>query len=296
MAILNLGGVSTFTLIKRTISEFSADEMPTFAAALAFQMLLSLFPFLLFLIALLGFLHLPEFFDWIREQAAMFLPAVALKTVDEVIVQLQTRQAGLLSFGILFALWTASAGVRSLMIAMNGAYDVSETRPIWKRFPLSLLYTIGIAGMLLLAAALMIGGPLLIDWLALQMGLESASKTVWMLLRWPLVITLMMMAVALLYYLVPDVQQEFRFITPGSILAVLVWIGASLGFAFYVQNFGNYDATYGSVGAVIVLLLYFYISAAVLLLGAELNAVIEHHARDGKDPGERTVEEADSQV
>lgn len=289
MAFLDLGGLSTGTLIKRTLSEFSADEMPTFAAALAFQMLLSLFPFLLFLIALLGFLHLPQFFDWIREQAAMFLPPVALETVDEVIAQLQKRQAGLLSFGILFALWTASAGVRSLMVAMNGAYDVNETRPAWKRFPLSLLYTLGIAAMLLVAAALMLGGPLLIDWLATQFGLQSLSTGIWTALRWPLVVLLMMLAVALLYYLAPDVEQEFRFITPGSILAVVVWIAASLGFAYYVQNFGDYDATYGSVGAVIVLLLYFYISAAVLLLGAELNAVIEHHAHDGKDPGEREI-------
>ena len=289
MAFLDLGGLSTGTLIKRTLSEFSADEMPTFAAALAFQMLLSLFPFLLFLIALLGFLHLPQFFDWIREQAAMFLPPVALETVDEVIAQLQKRQVGLLSFGILFALWTASAGVRALMVAMNGAYDVSETRPAWKRFPLSLLYTLGIAAMLLVAAALMLGGPLLIDWLATQFGLQSLAAGIWTTLRWPLVVVLMMLAVALLYYLAPDVEQEFRFITPGSILAVVVWIAASLGFAYYVQNFGDYDATYGSVGAVIVLLLYFYISAAVLLLGAELNAVIEHHARDGKDPGGREI-------
>ncbi|PTU75370.1 YihY/virulence factor BrkB family protein [Pseudomonas mangrovi] len=289
MAILDLGGLSTGTLVKRTLAEFSADEMPTFAAALAFQMLLSLFPFLLFLIALLGFLHLPQFFDWIREQAAIFLPPVALETVDEVIAELQKRQAGLLSFGILFALWTASAGVRSLMVAMNGAYDVSETRPAWKRFPLSLLYTVGIAAMLLVAAALMLGGPLLIDWLATQFGVQSLSTGIWTALRWPLVVVMMMLAVALLYYFAPDVEQEFRFITPGSILAVAVWIAASLGFAFYVQNFSDYDATYGSVGAVIVLLLYFYISAAVLLLGAELNAVIEHHARDGKDPGERQV-------
>lgn len=290
MRFLDLGGMRTGTLIKRTLGEFSADEMPTFAAALAFQMLLSIFPFLLFLIALLGFLHLPQFFDWIREQAALFLPPVALNTVDEVILKLQERQAGLLSFGILFALWTASAGVRTLMVAMNGAYDVSETRPAWKRIPLSLLYTLGIAAMLLGAAGLMLGGPLLLDWLGNQFGLQWLSSGIWLALRWPLVVALMMLAVALLYYLAPDVQQTFRFITPGSVLAVIVWIAASLGFAFYVQNFADYDATYGSVGAVIVLLLYFYISSAVLLLGAELNAVIEHHARDGKDPGEREVE------
>lgn len=288
MAFLDLHGVSFFGLIKRTVAEFSDDEMPTFAAALAFQTLLSLFPFLLFLIALLGFLHLPEFFDWLRQQAALVLPAVALEAVNGVIAELQKRQAGLLSFGIVFALWTASAGVRSLMVAMNSAYDVSETRPFWKRVPLSLLYTLGIALMLLTAAALMLGGPLVVGWLGDQLGLQTFSQTLWLLLRWPLAIILMMLAVALLYYLTPDVEQQFRFITPGSVLAVLVWIVASLGFAYYVQNFGNYDATYGSLGAVIVLLLYFYISSAVLLLGAELNAVIEHLSQSGKDDGERT--------
>jgi membrane protein len=285
----DLGGLGAFELLKRTVREFSDDDMPTYASALAFQMLFSLFPFLLFLIALLGFLHLSEFFDWIRQQADLFMPAPARQQINEVIDQLQKREGGLLSFGILLALWTASAGLRSLMTAMNGAYDVTEGRPIWKRFSLSILYTLCIAMMLLLAAGLMVLGPQLMGWLAAQVGLEGLMIDLWNWVRWPLVVLLMMLAVALLYYFTPDVEQDFRFITPGSVLAVVVWIAASLGFGFYAQNFADYNATYGSVGAVIALLLYFYISAAVLLFGAELNAVIEHQAAGGKNPGQKEI-------
>ena len=281
-------------LLKLTVKEFLDDEMPTYAAALSYQGLFSLFPFLLFLIALLGFLHLPEFFDWLREQAAYVLPGQALEQVNPIIDQLQQRQGGLLSVGIVVALWSSSAAVRSLMNALNAAYDVREARPVWKRVPLSLLYTLGLAVMLMLVTALMILGPQVMGWIAERIGLQDYVVVLWSLLRWPVMVLLMMMAVAVIYYATPNVKQKFRFITPGSVLAVVAWVAASLAFGFYVKNFADYNAMYGSVGAIIVLLLYFYISAAVLLLGAELNAVIEHHLPHGKNPGERTFEQAET--
>ena len=218
------------------------------------------------------------------------LPETALEQVNPVIDQLQSQEGGLLSFGILIALWTASAGMRSLMNAMNKAYDVKEARPTWKIFLLSVVYTIGIAIVLLVVAALMIMGPQVMEWLASTVGLQDIVVTIWAWVRWPIAILLMMLVVALLYYIAPNVEQSFRFITPGSVVAVIVWIAASLAFGYYVQNFGNYDATYGSIGAVIVLMLFFYISAAVLLLGAEINAVIEHAAAEGKDKGDKELE------
>jgi membrane protein len=145
--------------------------------------------------------------------------------------------------------------------------------------------------MLLAAAALMVLGPQVMEWIAAQVGLQEAVVTVWTVLRWPAIIILMMVAVALIYYVMPDVKQKFRFITPGSVLAVVVWIIASLGFAYYVKTFADYNAMYGSIGAIIVLLLYFYISAAVLLLGAEMNAVIEHMSAEGKNPGEKDFDD-----
>ncbi|PVZ13765.1 MULTISPECIES: YihY/virulence factor BrkB family protein [unclassified Pseudomonas] len=280
-------------VLVRTVKEFVDDEMPTYASALAYQMLFSLFPFLLFLIALIGFLHLPDFFGWLRMQSSLVLPPQALDQVNPVIDQLQQSQGGLLSVGILIALWTASAGVRLLMSAMNAAYDVNEQRPLWKRLPLSVLYTVGLAGMLLSAAALMVLGPQVMNWIAARLGIEEFIVTLWTLARWPLIVVLMMMAVALIYYVMPDVKQQFRFITPGSVLAVVVWIIASVGFGIYVKSFSNYNAMYGSIGAIIVLLLYFYISAAVLLLGAEMNAVIEHMSAEGKDKGEKVEGEGD---
>ncbi|WP_192562138.1 YihY/virulence factor BrkB family protein [Pseudomonas gozinkensis] len=293
MIFPDMKGLPLHRVMVRTVTEFVDDEMSTYASALAYQMLFSLFPFILFLIALIGFLHLPDFFSWLRLQSELVLPPQALEQVNPVIDQLQQSKGGLLSVGIVVALYTASAGVRLMMSAMNAAYDVVEGRPLWKRFPLSVIYTVGIAGMLLVAAALMVLGPQVMGWIAAQVGLEEVIVTLWTIARWPVIVILMMVAVALIYYVMPDVKQEFRFITPGSVLAVVVWIIASLGFAFYVKTFANYNAMYGSIGAIIVLLLYFYISAAVLLLGAEMNAVIEHMSSEGKDPGEKVPGELD---
>lgn len=276
-----------FQLATRVIKEFADDEMSTYASALAYQMFFSLFPFLLFLIALISFLDLPTFFDWLREQAAYFLPSEAMDQLNPAIDRFQQQGSGLFSVGIVVAIWTSSSAVRSTMDAMNKAYDVKEGRPAWKRVPLSVLYTLGLAALLLSAAGLMVVGPSVMNWLAHWLGLEQVMVMLWNLLRWPVAIVLMVVAVALVYYAAPDVEQKFRFITPGSVLAVVVWIAASVGFGFYVKNFGNYNALYGSIGAIIILLLYFYISAAVLLLGAELNAVLEHHDPEGKESGEK---------
>ncbi len=227
-----LQGLPLHRVLVRTVNEFLDDEMSTYASALAYQALFSLFPFLLFLIALIGFLHLPDFFSWLRLQSELVLPPQALEQVNPVIDQLQQSKGGLLSVGIVIALWTASAGVRLMMSAMNAAYDVPEGRPVWKRIPLSVLYTIGLAGMLLAAAALMVLGPQVMEWIAAQIGMEEFIVTLWTILRWPVIVILLMVAVAVIYYVMPDVEQKFRFITPGSVLAVVVWIIASLGFAY----------------------------------------------------------------
>lgn len=287
MGMFDTRGVGFVELSKRTFKAFGDDDMSTYAAALAYRALFALFPFLLFLIALLGFLHVPQFFDWLRTQAAMALPPQAMDQVNPVIDQLQTQNSGVMSLGVIVALWTASVGVRSLMNAMNKAYAVDEGRPMWKLYVLSLVYTIGLAIMLLAAAGLMILGPQIMEWIANQIGLGSLFVTLWTWLRWPVIVLLLVLAVAVMNYFMPDVKQEFRFITPGSAVAVLVWIIASIGFGLYVSNFGNYDATYGSIGAIIILLFYFYISAAVLLLGVEMNAVIEHASVEGKNLGDK---------
>lgn len=289
MRIPGLRGASPLTILKKAVKDFFADDMTTYASALSYQVLFSLFPFVLFLIALLGFLNLSSFFDWLRQNAELMLPQESMGPVNEVINDLQQQKGGLMSFGVIIALWTASAAVRATMNALNVAYDVEEGRPAWKLYPLSVLYTIGIAGMMILAAAFLMVGPQAIQWLTQQIGLEQVFVTVWAWLRYPAALFLLTLAVAIVYYVAPDVEQEFRFITPGATLAVIVWVLASLAFNYYVSNFADYNATYGSIGAIIALLFYFFLSAAVMLFGAEINAVIEHYSPEGKNPGEKNI-------
>ena len=270
--------VKGWRLLKLALAEFSADDMTTYAAALAYRLIFSIFPFLIFLTALLGFLGAPQFFDWMRDQAAYLLPQQAMDAVNRVLSELQTPQGGLMSVGIALAIWSASAGVMGTMDALNVAYEVKERRPMWKRILVAILYTLALAIMLIVAAALMISGPAFLTWLTHYVGLDQVFITIWAWIRWPIAIFLLMLAIALVYWAAPNVKQPFRFITPGSVLAVTVWVAASVGFGFYVQNFADYNQTYGSLGAVIILLFYFYLSAAVLLFGAELNAVIAREA------------------
>jgi membrane protein len=169
------------------------------------------------------------------------------------------------------------------MNALNAAYDVAEDRPAWQRYPLSIVYTVGLAAMLILGAGFMLLGPRAAEWIAGQVGLGDAAVALWTWLRWPVAALLLALAAAVVYYVAPNVDQPFRIITPGSVLAVAAWIATSLGFSFYVSAFGNYGATYGSLAGVVVLLVYFFVSAAVLLLGAEVNAVV-YHATQGR-PG-----------
>jgi len=274
----DLNGLGPGRLARQVLAEFSEDAMATYAAALAYRAIFSLFPFLLFVVALLGVLQLPQLFEWMRQQAALLVPAAAMDQVMRVIGEVQTPQGGLLSLGIALAVWSAAGGVLAAMEALNVAYDVEETRPAWKRYLLAILYTVGLAALMVLAAGFMVLGPQLAAPIADFFGVEQVVVTVWSLLRWPVAVLLLLLVIALVYYVGPNIDQPFRYITPGSVIAVVVWIAASVGFGFYVANFGNYNATYGSIGAIIVMLLYFYLSAAVLLLGAEVNAVIEQHS------------------
>jgi len=289
MKIPGLRGLSPVDVVKQTVNEFLEDDMLTYASALAYQVLFSLFPFLIFLIALLGFIDRADFFDWIRQQMQFLLPDEAMKLVDGIIREVQKPQTTLLSVGVLLALWTASAAVRATMNALNVAYDVKEGRPAWKVYPLSIVYTVGLAALLVVSGLLLTVGPDAVRWVTHLVGLDQVFVALWAWLRWPAALLIMCLAVAVVYYVAPDVEQDFRYITPGAVLSVLVWLLASLGFKYYVANFADYNATYGSIGTIISLLLFFFISSAIMLFGAELNAVIEHNAPSGKNPGEKEL-------
>lgn len=287
MGIPGLHGMGLGKLLAESLREFFADDMPTYAAALAYQALFSLFPFFIFLLALISTLHLPDFISWLEQQAYMLLPAQAMAPVSGVLSELRQPRGGLVSTGGVIALWVASSGVRATMNAFNAAYGVEEGRPAWKLYPLSILYTLAIAALLIASASLLLIGPQAMQWLADQIGFEQFFVSVWTWLRWPVVLVLLSLIAALVYYAAPAEQPRFRFITPGAVLSVLIWIVGSIGFDFYVRNFADYDSMYGSVGSIVLLLLYFYISAAVLLFGVEVNAAIERHMPSGMPAGEK---------
>jgi membrane protein len=276
-----LQGIGLRELVTRTVQNFVRHDMGTYAAALAFSTILALFPFTIFLLGLLGAVGRADFFDWLLDQARVTLPGAGFESLAQVVSEVRSQdQGGVISIGIGLALWAASAGVRSLMTALNAAYDVPESRPPWKVYPLSIVYTIGLAVMLSLAAGLMLIGPQAATWLAGRVGLAWITEAVWEWARWPIAVLLLLLVVATVYYVGPDIHdQPFVLVTPGSVLTIVVWLGASFGFSFYVVTFGRFGLTYGSIGGVIVLLLYFFISSAVLLLGAALNAVIYHYVK-----------------
>lgn len=268
-------GMSPVGVGKQAFKEFTEDDMSTHAAALTYRFLLAIFPFLIFILTLLGAFNMEEFFDSLLNEARGALSPELYTQFENVLNQVQSgANGGLLSFGLILAIWSAAGGVRSVMHAFNVAYDVEEERGLLRKYLSSVLFTIGLAVIFLAALVLMFLGPQTIEWIADQVGLGAVVVTLWTWLRIPVAILLMVLAIALIYYFFPNVDQPFAIVSPGSVFAVVVWIIGTLGFSFYLSNFGNYNATYGSLAGVIVLLLYFYISSAVLLLGAEVNAVI----------------------
>ncbi len=266
---------------KRSVQEFRADDMITYAAALSYYMFFSLFPFVIFLLALLGLLNLTSFFDWLLKQSQMVLPGQALGLVKNIVAQVRGQAAsGLLSFGAVVALWSASAAVRMAMHALNVAYD-TEDRVAWRRFPLSILYSLVLAVLVIAAVGLMVLGSQVAQWIGPLVGLGSSFVTLWTWLRIPVAVVLMVLVLVLIYYLFPKAHQPFKFITLGALISTIAWVAASLGFSWYVKNFANYSATYGAIAAVIVTMLYFFISSVIMLLGAEINAELYRQASGG---------------
>jgi len=284
--VWNLGSLSVKELGQRVIHEIQQDDCLGRAAQLAYYFLFALFPFFLVLTTLLGYLPVPNLMDRLLETLAEMLPGEALQLVQDRVRELVTnRRGGLLSLGLLAALWTSSSAVTAITDSLNRSYDVEEGRPFWKVRLMAILLTIGLSVFIIVSLILLTFGPQIGGWIADKVGLGSVFKLAWNILRWPVIVGLIIVAMALIYYMAPDVEQEWQWITPGSVVAVIGWLLASLGFSFYVNNFGSYNATYGSIGAVIVLLTWMYVSGFFILVGGEINAEIEHAAASGKAPG-----------
>ena len=192
-----------------------------------------------------------------------------------------------MSLGVLLAVSSSSAAMVAIIDTLNRAYDVEEGRPWWKVRMIAIALTVGVSIFILVSFALIIVGPTIATRLAESWGLGPVFEWTWKILQWPIVFALASTGIALIYYFAPDVKQELVWLTPGSVLATTLWLIASLGFKYYVANWGNYTETYGLIGAVMILLLWFYISGLVIIVGAEMNAEIEHASPYGEDPGEK---------
>jgi membrane protein len=268
--------------------EIGDDYVFNGAAALAFYWILAIFPAAIFLLSLLPFLPIPHLKDAILDLVSQGLPRQAAGLIRGVISEVTSKASGgLLSFGLLFTLWSASNGLYAVMQQLNITYDVKEERSFWKTRGIALLLTLMFLVMIVSAFSLVVFGGVVQDWLASFIGRYSLLFVFFAALRWVIIIALVLMGFAVIYYFGPDVEQRFEFITPGSILGAALMIAASVGFRYYVSNFGDYSATYGSIGAVIVLLLWFYIAGFVILLGSEVNALLEHYNPEGKVKGQK---------
>jgi YihY family inner membrane protein len=264
--------------IKRAVAEFRTDNLTDWAAALTYYSVLSIFPALLVLISIIGLIG-PSATDTLIKNVQDVAPGAVqdvLVTAIQNIERGQSSTAGLLAvFGLLAALWSASSYIAAFMRASNAIYDVPEGRPIWKTLPIR----IGLTVLLMLLTALTAIAVVMTGGLARRtgevVGAGDTALTVWEIAKWPVLLIIVSLMFALLYWASPNARQGIRWITPGGIVAVVLWLIASGGFAVYVGNFGSYNKTYGSLAAVIIFLVWLWITNIAILLGAELNAELE---------------------
>lgn len=263
-------------LLRSTWREMIDDDITGLAAQLAYYLFLALFPAILFLLALASFFPL----DDVTDDVARALRPVASPQVLAIIEDQMRRIAddnngGLLTFGVAGAVWGSSAAMVAITGALNRAYDIEESRPWWKVRLVAIALTMGTALFVLVALSLVLAGPSVATFLGELTGWGAPFAWAWSVLRWPLAFALVSTAIGLIYYLAPDVEQDWAWVSPGAIGATALWLVVSLLFKVYVANFTDYGAAYGTVGGVIVLLLWFYSSSLAVLAGAELNAELE---------------------
>lgn len=271
-----LRGKSKLATLKRTVSEFQEDNLTDWAAALTYYGVLSIFPMLIVLASLVGLFGDPMTLTDIVTQIS---PGAATETFTGPIESITANRgaAGILFFvGLALALSSASAYVGAFIRASNAIYETREGRPFWKLRPLQMLITLTVVVLLVVVSlALVLTGPI-VEAVATPLGIGPTAVTAWSYAKWPMLLLMVITMFAVLYYASPNVRHAgFRWITPGSVLALVVWIVASAAFAFYVANFGSYDKTYGTLGGVVTFLVWLWITNIAVLLGAELNAELE---------------------
>jgi len=283
--------LSWSALARRTWREIVADDVLGMAAQLSYYFFLALFPAILFLLALASFFPLSNITDDVGRSLGPFVSPQVLELIQEQMRRLANDESGgLLTFGVAGALWSSSAALVSIVGALNRAYDIDEGRPWWKVRLIAIGLTLGVAVTVLIALSLVLVGPTLAEKLGQTTGWGASLESTWLLLQWPLVFVLISTGIGLVYYFGPDADQDWVWITPGAVAATVLWLVGSLLFKLYVARFTDYEGSYGTVGGVIVVLLWLYVSGIAILTGAELNAEIEHASPYGKAPGQKNAQ------
>jgi len=294
---LKLGGLSVRALSKRLYHEMDHDEVFTRSAALAYYFFAALIPMVFFLMAALGIFahHSDQLRSSLLSYAGRVMPGDAFTLVAKTLKELSNNGTGLkLLFGLAAALWSGSGGISSIMDALNRCYHVKESRPYWKQKLISLALTSALAVFTISALVIVLYGGDIAESVGTHVGLSTFTVVAWKIVQWPVALFFVLLSFALLYFWAPDAEQDWQWITPGSLVGVTLWIGASVLFRVYLHFFNSYSKSYGSLGAVIVLLLWLYISGLALLLGGEINSEIENAAADrghpeAKEAGEKAA-------
>jgi membrane protein len=291
-----LGGLTPLQLSKRVYHEIDDEVVLTRSAALAYYIVSALFPMIFFLMAMLGlFAQSHDLQSSLLNYAARFMPGDAYSLIQKTIKEVANNSSGLkLAFGLALALWSGSGGIVSIMDALNRCYHVKDSRPWWKQRLMAIALTIAISVLTIAALAIVLYGGNIVNFVGSHVGLSSVSVIAWRIVQWPIALFFVVLSFALLYYWSPDTEQQWLWITPGSVVGVVTWIGASLLFRVYLHFFNSYSKTYGSLGAVIILLLWLYISGMAVLLGGEINSEIENAAAkrghpEAKEAGEKVA-------
>jgi membrane protein len=273
-----LGGLGWGELAKRVWGQINEDDIFGNAAKLSYYFLLALFPLLLFVTTMLG--YFADAGSQLRTELlhvlSTVIPADASSLIFKTVNEVQEHAGGgKLSFGILATLWAASNGMGALTDALNVAYEVRETRPWWKSRLIAVALTIVLSVLILSALVLVLFGGHIAVWIAAHWSFGAVFVTAWKVLQWVVVLAFVLLAFALMYYFAPDVHtRRWQWIAPGTIIAVVLWLVVSFAFRLYLHFFNSYSATYGALGAVIILMLWFYLTGAAILVGGEINSEI----------------------
>lgn len=268
--------------VRCSIRDFNVNHTMALSAGLAYYFLLSLFPLLVVVASLVPYLPVPDLFDKILWAMGRLVPPDAMGVVRGVLNDVLRGHPKLLSIGILGTVWAAAGGFGAMIEAMNVAYDVPETRPWWRNKLLALGLTFLIGWFLIISLALMVVGPQFGQWLANKLNLEAMWVFAWQYVRWGVAGAFTVLGIELLYFLAPNVKQRFWATLPGATFAVAAWLVMSWAFGIYIRQFANFNKTYGTLGAAVALLVWFYWTNLAILFGAEINSELRKAA--GKRP------------